>query len=237
MRKDYFIFGGVNSAEYGVILTEPATEDAPEREIAAVELPGRSGALLQDKGRFKNIKIAYKAAIIRGFEERFAGFKAALLAGTGYKRLEDTIHPEEYRMAAFSGPIDVKATPYNRAGEFTLTFNCKPQRYYKTGEQKISIVKSGQRIRNPGFPALPLITVYGQGAGTLTAGGVTVEFKEDFRGPLVLDCDTQDAYAGGENRNRMIYAPAFPALPSGISTVDWSGGVERVELIPRWWTI
>jgi phage-related protein len=82
----------------------------------------------------------------------------------------------------------------------------------------------------------PLITVYGAGAGTLTAGGRTVQLKS-LDGWLTLDCDLQNAYKGTQNKNNTIFAPEFPVLPPGESAVTWTGGVTRVEIIPRWWTL
>ena len=50
-----------------------------------------------------------------------------------YQRLEDDYHPDEYRMAIFTGPLDFDTRFLNRSGETTLNFNCKPHRYIKAG--------------------------------------------------------------------------------------------------------
>lgn len=237
MKSHFFIFGGVDSRDYGVLLSGPGTTDAPQRDVTAVEVPGRSGSLLIDNGRYTDIKISYTCAIITGFEGRFAALRNALLRQQGYTRLEDTIHPDEYRLASFTGPIKPETTPFNRAGEFDLEFTCKPQRFLRSGEQPLRLTRSGAVLHNPGMPALPLITVYGAGAGTLSVAGVTVSLLDTFSGPLTLDCDTQNAFWGFDNKNREISAPAFPALPGGDCPVSWTGGVERVDIVPRWWTL
>ena len=106
MRKDFFIFGGVNSLDYGVLLDGSGTTTAPERDVMTVTIPGRSGDLLVDAGRWKNTTVSYPCTIAREFEGRFAAFKQALLAEGGYKRLEDTLHPDEYRLAYLAGPLE-----------------------------------------------------------------------------------------------------------------------------------
>lgn len=237
MRRDYFIFGGIDSRDYGLLVAGPETADAPERDVTYIDVPGRSGALLVDNGRFKNKTHPYHCSIIHDFERRFEAFKTAMLSRVGYHRLEDTIHPEQFRLASFKGPIRPQTTPYNLAGEFDIEFDCKPQRYLKSGERAIQLAATGGRIINPGFPALPLVTVYGSGAGTLSVDGGTVVFKETFSGPIILDCDIQNAYYGDVNKNAEIFAPVFPVLPTGESVITWDGGVERVEIIPRWWTV
>ena len=96
-------------------------------------------------------------------------------------------------------------------------------------------------LLNPtAFTALPLITVYGTGEGTVTVGDITVRIKvmEDH---LILDSDTQNAYTEADgvmtNQNYNIYAPVFPQLEPGVNQISWTGGVARLEIIPRWWTL
>ena len=99
-------------------------------------------------------------------------------------------------------------------------------------------VQQGQALLNPtAFTALPLITVTGTGAGTLTVGDVTVTINSMPRGVIVLDSDTQNAYYGAFNLNSTISAPEFPTLPAGESVVRWTGGITGVEIIPRWATV
>ena len=164
-------------------------------------------------------------------------YRAKMLALTGYQRLEDARRPERFQLARLQGGFVPKVSGVgNREGEVKLTFDAKPQRYLRSGERAIRPV-SGGTLLNPGFPALPLITVWGSGAGLLRIGDGEVAFTERFKGPVILDCDTQNAYDGAENKNKEISVPAFPVLPAGESAVSWSGGVERVELVPRWWTV
>lgn len=111
-----------------------------------------------------------------------------------------------------------------------------PQRFLKIGEIPMTLT-APKTIHNPGMEALPLITVYGTGAGSVTVGGVTVDIKslDEY---VILDCDTQNAYRGIlENKNNTISAPEFPTIPPGESRVGWTGGVERVEIVPRWWVL
>ena len=237
IRRDYFIFDGIESHRYGIYLAGPATADAPQRDVTATQVPGRSGDLLLDNGRFLNQELHYQCAVVQEFETRFAAIKTEILQRQGYCRLEDTIHPEEYRLACFAGPVEAQTTPYNRAGQFELRFNCKPQRFLKRGERAIRLTQSGAVLRNPGMPALPLFRVEGGGAGTLRVNGTEVEFLEDFSGPVLLDCDTQDAWFGAGNKNNEIRAPEYPALAPGENRIEWSGGVTAVTVTPRWWTL
>ena len=69
----------------------------------------------------------------------------------------------------------------------------------------------------------------------MTIGDTTVRFSEisDF---VVLDCDLQDAYKNLENKNSTMTG-SFPGLAPGENIVTFSGGITKIEIIPRWWTL
>lgn len=236
MRRDYFIFGGVNSRDFGVILQEAPVESLPEPEIEYVSVPGRNGDLLRPGGRWKNSQVSYSGAIVKNFAENFGALRQRMLSQTGYQRLEDTLHPEWYRMAALAGSVEPKLTPYNRAGTFTLTFSAKPQRYFKVGETPIQ-VEAGQVLHNPWMPAMPLIRAMGSGSGQLVVGGSTITIT-GLTGGITIDSDTQNAYDGTRNLNNNIsVVGGFPVLGTGETAVSFSGGITAVQITPRWWTI
>lgn len=231
----FFTFDGKSSRDFGLVISGSQTFGAPERDVEQVEIPGRNGALTISRNRFKNITVSYPAFIRRGFSKNAAALRAWLLGGDGYRRLEDTYHPDSFRVAQYTGPLDFEMGFLNRTGEFTLSFNCKPQRFLKSGEQTAAYTAPAS-LYNEGFPALPLIKVMGTGAGNLYVGGYTVQILE-LDGYLYLDSDTQNAYKGTLNENSAIDAPQFPVIQPGKSTVSWDGGITGVEITPRWWTV
>jgi phage-related protein len=119
---------------------------------------------------------------------------------------------------------------------FKLSFDCKPQRFLKSGEEKIVLTDRGY-LNNPhGQAALPLITLYGSGSGGLSIGHRHVEIKS-IDGILHLDSDMQNAYNDKGDQNMNINAPEFPVLENGINHVSFYGDIERVEITPRWWEL
>lgn len=230
--EHYFIFNGESSADFGVWISGGGTYDAPARDVQTEAIPGRNGAVTFDNGRFENIQLTYPAFISRRFQPRIDGFRAFLLSPKGYQRLEDTYHPDEYRLAIFHSGLTVETTPRNLAGSFDVTFDCKPQRFLKSGESFISIQNGGTLYNPTRFTALPLIRANGN--GSLTIGDKTITISGNS-GVIYLDCDLQDAYNGSTNKNRFV-TPDFPHLDPGDNPVTISG-LADVEIMPRWWTI
>lgn len=241
MRKDYFIFNRMNSLDCSAILCQVKNENTPKREVCFQTVPGRSGDLLLDQKRWGNVRVHYTCAIVEDFQQNYQALKNGLYLNQGYQRLEDSIHPGEFRIAAFCEAIEPKNARYNQIGQFDLIFSCKPQRFLKSGEYEVRFDEAGVLYNATSFPAKPLITVYGSGAGVVTMGSISVEVKE-LEGSMILDCDMQNAYCIGANgapinKNASIYAPVFPDLQPGENSVKWSGGITGLEIVPRWWTL
>ena len=127
-----------------------------------------SGDLIVEAGEFDNIDISYPAGIMQDFDsytngwEQFAQFLA--VRSDKYYRLEDEYHPLYYRMARFVPGIAPKVGTLNRSGQFTVTFDCKPQKYLLSGENEIVLTdytgENGIEIVNSTpFPAYPEIQI------------------------------------------------------------------------------
>ena len=138
-------------------------------------------------------------------------------------------------MARFSGPMDFDTRAWNRSAEFELLFDCKPQRFYKYGETPVIFDGPGNLYNDTPYDALPMIRVYGV-SGSLYVGNIIVKLKS-IDGYVDIDCDSQNAFKGTKNCNGEIEAPGFPYLPEGKTGVTFEGSIDRVEIMPRWWTI
>ena len=181
-------FDGQNSLDNGVFITAESSYDAPERDIEEIEIAGRNGAFLLDKGRWKNIEVTYKAGAFGSNQSEFASkirdFRNLMASRIGYKRLTDTYNPNEFRLGTFKDAFEVKPESATRHGEFDLVFNCKPQRYLTSGETEIEVT-SGQTITNPtAYEASPLIKAYGY--GNIEFDGYTININDDPVGNVLV---------------------------------------------------
>lgn len=243
-------FGGKLLSDFGVHVSGDGTYNSPEKDFETVEVPGRNGDLHISNERFKNVDLTYKAFVIgeelpsgsphKDFHFRMQELRAWLLYLDGYRRLEDTYHPDEYRYALYKGPLETEAILL-QAGEFDLTFNCKPQRFLKVGDLPV-IVKNGSKIENPTlFTAKPNIRVYGKGTIVFTdADNFQTALTVTANPHTYMDIDSEisDAHYGTENCNGYIAFSTldFPVLKAGSTKITYSG-FSKVELTPRWWTI
>lgn len=234
-----FWLDGKSSAQCGIILREPPPIVIAERDIESVSVLGRDGDVVFDRGRYKNVTIPYKCALLppRGVSLRSAAVTAAMLltSQAQYLRLENDYYPAQYRLARVADKITVDSIA-EQAGTFEVRFDCQPQRYLVSGDQVQCFRAPGALINPTDCPAVPQITVYGTGPGTLMIGDFQCEILqlEDW---LAIDCDLMYAHHGrGTNRNSWVQIPEFPRLLPGEIPISWTGQIEKVEIKPRWWT-
>ena len=182
-----FTFDGEKSTDYGVAILGEGVFNAPERDVEMITIPGRNGTFALDNGRFKNIEVTYPANLIASSEADFADalsdFRNMLCSKKGYVRLQDDYHPNEYRMAVYKEGLDVDEKVL-RAGEFEITFDCKPQRWLTSGETETTVT-SGGTVTNPTlFESGPLLAI--KGYGTIGFNGYEIELDPKILGHIVL---------------------------------------------------
>lgn len=228
------LFNGISSDSFKIRVERCPNYPVPQRVVEKIPVMGRNGDLLLDTGAYSNVSQSYDIyfnAKANGFFDMSRNVATWLNGTRGYKRLEDTYDPDVYRMAQVSDYHEYKNF-LNYMGRATVTFDCKPQRFLKSGEEEI-VLTSGDIVSNPYQPCYPIFKLTGN--GTLDVNGNTIGIANNLNKTIVIDCETQNAYTGSENRNGDIYVTGeFPFLLSGENVITFNN---TCSMIPRWWTL
>ncbi len=234
------IWAGTSSEDVGMVIQHYPKVIIPARKREVQAVPGRSGDIVIEFDTFENYEQQYDCFLdakqLGGLNTVIPKVSDWLLGNRGYQRLEDTYFPDVYRMAYVVNALEFTSF-FNEYGSGTLTFNCAPEKYFKMGEEEITLTKN-QKLFNPSsFPAKPIIKLNGNGnKGYLQFGGYIVSISE-VPSELILDTKQHTAYEGSTNRSSMIQG-LYEYLVLGKETqISWSGGITGVKIIPRWWTI
>lgn len=263
-----FIYDDIKSLDKGVYITGEAVYNAPERDIEMVAIPGRNGDLAIDQGRYNNIEVSYPAGMYGpdqpDFAERLREFRNILTSRYRYLRLTDEYHPDEFRLALYKSGLEVSPAAYHQAGEFTITFECKPQRFLLSGEVPVDVYKheyltdhnldpitdhngneialesmSGEVTNPTPYECKPLIIA--PSAGAVTLGGVGIEIAGDGSKDIYIDCDSMEIYtmegeAMTSAADLVTFTPnIFPIMPPGENI--FSSTIPDIQIIPRWWIL
>lgn len=264
-------FDGINSLDYGIYITGEAVYNAPERAVEMVTIPGRNGALAIDQGRFENIEVTYPCGCFADTQADFASkvsaFRNAIASRYSYKRLTDEYNADEYRLGLYKSGLEVSAISYHRAGEFDITFDCKPQRFLLDGDTPYDFVTSydglldddsvqltdengndleggiavNMSLANPTpFASKPLLIV--TGSGTVDIGSQLITISGITASTVIyIDCETMEIYtiSGG--------VPSGAGSRVTFNTNDFptipsgNSGVtystQGLQIIPKWWRL
>lgn len=247
--RQYFIYNGVNSRDLGIVITGTGVFPRPVRSYTTTYVPGKNGAVYTDNGYYENVDIKYTDCFFDIFDEedkraKFMSYWDAMnsyFRTNGYCRLEDTYHPEYFRIGVLASSVDPSLADQLRDATFTITFNCKPQTFLKSGEQVTTITASGTYFRKSQeymlYESKPLIRVYG--TGELEVGGTKIKItKAD--GYTDIDSEIEECYKDSINCNSNVTLTdhKFPSLNSKNGTGFTLGkGITKVEVTPRWYFI
>lgn len=234
---DYLVFAKKPSTDFGVYVADCLDKfSAAQRRYEDIQIPGRNGNLTILDGAYDNIPIRYRLYISKDIKPRIVAFRNHLNINSGYQRLEDTFSPDEYRMGRFLSMFEVDSSDRKNAS-FQIEFDCKPQRFLRSGEQTITLTASSSVYNQNLTTAKPLVRVYG--IGTVTIGGIPIRLTANSS-YTDIDCETENAYRGSTNLNSYIVLnnkKEFWELPPGNTSVVLGNGITRVEIQPRWWIL
>lgn len=234
MKRYIFTFDGKPSTDFGTFIAKSNMFDAPERDFETVVIPGKSGELTLDNGRYRNFTGTIEAYVPRRMQGNVPGLRAYLGSKVGYFKYTDNMHPEEYRMARFIGGFVVSESDRVSAA-LTLNFDCMPQRWLLSGDMPQTYTANGS-IHNPTmFASKPLIRAYG--TGTFTINGVTVSITAANQ-YTDIDCELMDCFKGSTNCNSNVVLTngEFPTIAPGTNSITKSG-ITSLVITPRWWTL
>lgn len=242
MDDNGFMFGNGATWDYPICKVEKFPEiPTPKKRFETYVIPGRSGELHSFEGAYEPIEKKYACYIHAKdcLPQTVTDIKSWLLAQDGPQRLIDYYDPEHMFRATVLSEIQFENW-MNTFSRFVVTFSCDPRGFRLIGEQSIELANPGSLWNPCAYSAQPLITIFGSGSGSLTVAGRTIQVKS-LDGEMSLDCEDMEAYrfVGGAvvSCNNDISAPEFPVLHPGINQVAWTGGVQSVAFVPRWFDL
>ena len=236
--EKYLYFNGHSSGEYCCHIEHKPNIPAPAPKYEEYEVPGRNGKLHADLGYYDNITVTYQLYFHgkNPTSQQLRSIKQWLIGSPGTHVLSDGYDPDYfYRAVARMGSTSNILDKY---GRFSVEFDCDPRHFLHSGQEMLELT-NGQVLYNPlDQIALPYLEIVGNGEeGELTIGGKTFGVKPPKGTPLLCDAELRNAWlADGTNAN-LVTGGTWPSLAAGENSISWTGGIQTVKIIPRWWTL
>lgn len=221
---------GVYTDEYGIYPKGRYEVPTPEEDVERIYIRGRDGELTKKYG-YRNIDLPIRFYMKdESFKTAFRKAKTFMLNAKTlqvdddeevyYKVKSVTVRPAENVMKTF--------------GEFDVEFTLDPFQYEVNNPTET--ITSQTTIHNPGYEALPVITVHMSGMGNIYINDQEVTIQ-NVNGTITIDSEMQNAYRieGGYivNLNKHMIG-RFPVLEHGQNTISFDGDISKIELIKNW---
>ena len=237
-KRGLIVYGGESSADFGMVISEPPAFERGARKQTVYKIPGRNGSIVIQQDAWDDVTRTYRVWLDQDpaldLVDQINALEAWLNSSTGYQRLEDNFEPETFRLAYYSGGDNV-TNELMQAGTATLRFTCRPERFYKTGEQEIEVVNGSKIYNETRYTSKPLIHLEGNGSASLAIGDKTITATiTDY---INIDCESMNAYRlPTENKNASI-GGTFPTIAPGANAIAITGTITKATIVPRFFTI
>lgn len=233
LNNEIAFVNGKSSRDFGVFLIDGNIFDYPTREVEYLDVPGRSGSLTIDKGRWNNIDITYTfAAYDKDAPTKLNAWKEYLLANQGYQKIETSVEPDIYRQGVLKSASSPQISMVGGGGYVEVTFSCMPQKWLKEGADEATTLTNGLLIKNPtNFDAKPLLNIKASQVGAIIRVQNYLYDKIDGDEWLIadsnikintteqmwIDCETCDAFDFNDHINYNSYVELTdPLIPTQV---------------------
>ena len=230
MRK--LIFNNICSEEIGIIVVEGPPEILAQEEYEEIEVEGRNGNLIVNKGTYKDIEKGFLLTTIEldlDIEIIIEKIKKWLFEIKDNKLLY-AIDNKYNIVKKVIMEEDIK-TSFEEYGDFKVKFLCEPF-YYKLNEKPITLTTQGNVYNDGDFESEPCIKIYGTGDIQLTIGSTTLQIN-NVVDSVTLDSKLLLCLDNDGNNKSIDMIGNFPLLAQGNNTISWIGTVTKIEILPR----
>lgn len=203
-------FGGISTRDLDLVIQSPPAYNFPEKDVEIQHVPGRNGDIVIDKNCYKNVDRSYSVAAVFKSGTDFISNSEKIIqwltSKSGYQRLEDSYDPDVYRLAEFKNDGSL-VNYYDEATAINITFNCKPQRYLKIGENPIKYDGNEIVIHNPTLmPSLPEIELSNFTVDDTHVLMLTIEdYKDDIQSIVTISVPSEYDSMIIDSENQVVY--------------------------------
>ena len=237
-KQGLIVYGGESSTDYGMVVSEAPSFERPSRKQTVYKVPGRNGAVIVQQDAWEDVGRSYKVWLTKDKDKDLVQYvnsvEAWLNSQNGYQRLEDSFEQDTFRLAYYSGGEGF-TNDLMLAGEATLQFTCRAERFLKTGEQEQTITDGSQIFNPTRFASKPLIHLEGSGVIQLNIEGQTMTATLDDY--INIDCETMNAYREPTELKNSSIVGTFPKIKPGANAIGITGTLTGATIVPRFFTI
>lgn len=201
-----------------------------EKRIVEYNIPGRSGTLFFDENSFEN-QTKTVEMIVRDSSQLDEIME--WLTGAG-RVIFSNERDKYYEGFVRSQIIAQRFTHMTR--QLSVQFDCQPFKYSVNSESDfISLTSPTNIFSGKGtWISRPTITIYGSGTITLTINSKLITLA-NVSNYITLNSEIESAYRDNVNLNNTMIGDFAVFLPNRqMNTINFTGNVTRIDIVPNW---
>ncbi|WP_250277366.1 distal tail protein Dit [[Clostridium] colinum] len=231
MNDYYFIFNGINSKDMGLEIIQFPEIIKPERNIQTINIPGRSNNLYIDQKTYNNYTLSITCCINTLKNKKNIDKITSWLNGFGDLIISQ--EKDKIYNACIKNSISISDVIW-LFPKFTIIFEVQPLKKSINFKNEYIEINKKTIINNIGtVESLPVITIYGAGDVNLKINDNTFVIK-NIDEYITINSDFLEVYKDNVNQNNKYNNFDFPKLNIGKNIIDFTGNVNKLEIIPNW---
>lgn len=232
MQDYYFIFNDISSKDVGIEIVEFPNIIKPERNIQAIDIPGRSNNVHIDEQTYNGYTLSI-ACTINPFFKNKQNIDKIISWLDGFGDLVISQEKDKIYSACIKNAIPISSVIW-LFPKFLIEFEVQPLKRSINYISEILEINKRSVINNIGtVDSLPTITIYGNGNVTLIINEQQFLIK-NINNYITINSEFLEVYKDNLNENNKYNNFEFPKFMIGKNTIDFIGNVERIKIIPNW---
>jgi len=217
------IWNNIKAKDMGVnVISLPPIQLSTER-VEEKEVEGRDGTLTETDGYTadtKPVECDFRGADTQRILQWLKGNGEVI-----FGNIDD-----RYYKARINNVVPLDQVIENQIYDFPIQFRCQPFGYLLEGKNT-KILTTGTTLKHNKctYKSLPLITIYGTGACTVTINGRAFNITE-IGGSITIDSDIELVLNGKGGYMEGL----FPYLEPGENKISFTGTITKFEIEPHW---
>ena len=230
MKK--LIFNNIVAKDLGFIVTASSSEILTQEVFEEVEVEGRNGSLMINKGYYPSITREFSITTIEHFEDDEIPALIGKIKDWLFNITDSRLfyaYEDRYHIVQKVVVEDIQ-TSLEEFGDFIVKFICEPFLYLV--EADLDLNKSMTYANTGDFPSYPNVTIYGNGDITFTINDNSFSIKNVA---ISVNIDSKlMACVDSEGNNKLQDMTGdFLTLDKEDNMISWSGNITRVIITPR----
>lgn len=196
MRAGAFIFNGVYSLDYGIMIQHRPQRVGAKRIFNVYKTNNRNGSFSHDQGVYEDTEIKLDCVFLNDNDINSTDAIDQLFDVGDYVDFVPYYDSEfTYKVKPAGPPVFTSSRKMGRAVTFDLTLEVQPMKFLNAGDQVYYFEKEMKFLNPTRYVSSPKITLYGNGTINLTVNDEKFTFN-NVKDVVVIDSEKLTCVGG-----------------------------------------